>query len=81
MNPKSPCCKQEMAHLPDKIHYHYRCMMCDKEYELDGKTKYMETYQLHEKLAEFKKFKKENPTVFQYLMKELGYVKKIARQP
>ena len=40
-DPKSPCCKVEMAHEPDNIHFHYICPECDKEYELDGKTKYI----------------------------------------
>lgn len=38
-------------------------------------NKQPETYVLHEKLEYFKKFKSENPDVFDYLMNELGYSK------
>ncbi len=34
-----------------------------------------EKYVLHEKLEEFKNFQSEAPTIFDYLMKELGYVR------
>lgn len=36
----SPCCKTDMIHIPDCVHFHYECPRCGKEYELDGKTEW-----------------------------------------
>lgn len=38
--PKSPCCKKEMGHVPDRVHFHYYCPKCDQEYQLDGTTEW-----------------------------------------
>lgn len=35
---KSLCCDYEMQHVPDNIHFHYQCIRCCKEFELDGIT-------------------------------------------
>lgn len=41
-DPKSPCCKAVMMHIPDPVHFHYMCCGCDKEFELDGETEWKE---------------------------------------
>lgn len=37
---KCPKCKKEFSHVPDCLHFHYWCRKCDKEYKLDGVTKW-----------------------------------------
>lgn len=36
----SPCCNEKMRQVPDNIHFHYQCVRCCNEFELDGKTKW-----------------------------------------
>ena len=49
--PKSPCCNEEMVHVPDCIHFHYQCERCCKEFELDGITAWdRKTYMLNKKV-------------------------------
>ena len=37
---KSPCCKVNMRHISDCVHFHYECMRCGNEFDLDGKTEW-----------------------------------------
>lgn len=38
--PRSPCCIFKMDQVEDSVYFHYRCIRCGKEYDLDGKTKW-----------------------------------------
>jgi len=40
--PKSPCCKKKMRHIADNVHFHYECVGCCSEYDLDGITKWID---------------------------------------
>ena len=39
-NPLSPCCNKAMRHIPDNVHFHYECVRCGIEYDLDGKSEW-----------------------------------------